>query len=516
MMNPLSTLSALTLGLSACTSPAGEAHTVTGKDQKPNIIFLYADDLGFGDVGCYGATDVKTPNIDALAEIGLRFTDAHCSAATCTPSRFSLLTGTYAVRNNAAILPGDAPLLIRPGTTTVASMLKDAGYKTAVVGKWHLGLGNGHVDWNKEINPGPLEIGFDYSFLVPATPDRVPCVYVENHRVADLDPYDSLKISYDHPVGTDPTGLSNPEMLKFKGDLQHSQTIVNGVSRIGFMTGGNSARWKDEQFASKMLRKSRHFIQENRDQPFFLYLAFTDIHVPRMPNPKFVGKTQMGARGDAIAQLDDCVGQIMRQLVELGIDKNTLVIFSSDNGPVLDDGYDDQAVELLGDHKPAGPYSGGKYSILEGGTRMPFIVSWPGVVEHGTSNALVSQVDLLASLAKLVGQPLKKGEAGDSFNLLPAFLGKSDKGRETMFEEAFAFGLRQGKWKYVQKSNKPIPDWLHNKKVRTGIQDGPQLYDLSIDPAEVYNVADKNPQKINEMKAVLDSILQHETRPGFE
>ena len=241
-MRSLVTLSALAF----CLNTNSQTERVT---TRPNIIIFYADDLGYGDVSCYGAHRVETPNIDRLARNGIRFTDAHCSAATCTPSRYSLLTGNYAFRARASILPGDAPLIIRPGSTTLPSILKLAGYKTGVVGKWHLGLGDGIIDWNAEIKPGPLEIGFDYCYLIPATADRVPCVYVENHKVVDLDPLDPISISYDHPFGDSPTGLSNPELLKFRADIQHSQTIVNGVSRIGFMVGGNSAQWQDEQFA---------------------------------------------------------------------------------------------------------------------------------------------------------------------------------------------------------------------------------------------------------------------------
>src|SRR4051812_27058396 len=190
--------------------------SVKKDNSRPNIIIIYIDDLGYGDVSCYGATRVQTPNVDRLAKNGLQFTDAHCTAATCTPSRFSLLTGSYAFRNEAAILPGDAPLLIRPGTATLPAMLQHAGYATAVIGKWHLGLGDGVINWNKRIQPGPAQIGFDYSFLIPATLDRVPTVFVENQQVVNLNPNDPITVSYDHKVGTDPTGLERPDMLKFE------------------------------------------------------------------------------------------------------------------------------------------------------------------------------------------------------------------------------------------------------------------------------------------------------------
>ncbi|HEU4609253.1 MAG TPA: sulfatase-like hydrolase/transferase, partial [Chitinophagaceae bacterium] len=226
------------------------------KADKPNVLIIYVDDLGYGDVSCYGAKAVHTPNVDSLAANGLLFTDAHCSASTCTPSRYALLTGSYAFRRNAAILPGDAPLLIDTAGNTIADMFKSAGYATAAIGKWHLGLGNGSPDWNTAVRPGPLEIGFDYSFLIPATPDRVPTVYVENHHVLNLDTTDPIEVSYKHRVGDDPIGLEHPEMLKMQADSQHSGTIINGISRIGFMKGGHTAYWKDEDFATVLNQKA--------------------------------------------------------------------------------------------------------------------------------------------------------------------------------------------------------------------------------------------------------------------
>ena len=262
--------------------------------EKPNIVLLYADDIGYGDLGCYGAAGHLTPNLDRLASTGLRFTDAHCSSATCSPSRYSLLTGEYAFRQSARVLPGDAPALIRPGRATIGSVLQQQGYTTAVVGKWHLGLGDGNMDWNGEIKPGPLEIGFDYSFLIPATGDRVPCVYVENHRVVDLDPLDPIQVSFREPVGDEPTGQNHPEYLKMHPSHGHDRTIINGISRIGYMTGGRAARWVDEDMADRITRKAVDFIDENHSRPFFLYFSTHDIHVPRVPRGIFRGASGMG------------------------------------------------------------------------------------------------------------------------------------------------------------------------------------------------------------------------------
>ncbi len=473
---------------------------------KPNIIILYADDLGYGDVGCYGASAVETPDIDRLASRGIRFTDAHCTAATCTPSRVSLLTGAYAFRNNAAILPGDAPLLVRPGTTTLPGMLQQAGYATAVIGKWHLGLGRGTINWNGHITPGPNEIGFDYSFIIPATTDRVPTVFVENGKVPNLDAGDPIAVSYAAKTGDEPTGLSDPQLLKQRADTQHSNTIINGISRIGFMTGGKQARWVDEDIPLVLNGKAKDFIVRHRDRPFFLYYPFPNIHVPRTPNQKFAGTTKLGARGDVIAEMDWMTGQIMYLLDSLGIAKNTLVIFSSDNGPVLDDGYEDFAEKLNQGHQPAGIFRGGKYSAFEAGTRMPTITYWPGVIPPGVSSALCSQVDLLASLAVLTGVQLPQGAAPDSRNMLNVWLGRSKQGREYLLEESYTLSLRKGAWKYIAPQEKPAPEWMKNKKIETGLAPVPQLYDLQHDPGEKHNLADQHPDIVKALQEELKKL----------
>jgi arylsulfatase A-like enzyme len=485
----------------------------------PNIVIIYADDLGYGDIVVNGAKGVKTPNIDLLASKGVNFTDAHCSAATCTPSRYSLLTGSYAFRKDAEILDGDAPFIISENQGTLPEMLKRAGYTTGVVGKWHLGLGSGQVNWNERVSPGPGEIGFDYSFLIPATGDRVPCVFLENQKVVGLEPDDPIRVSYHEKLEEFPTGADHPELLMQKPDLDHSNTIVNGISRIGFMSGGRNALWVDEDFPVVLTDKAKMFIMDNRENPFFLFMSFHDIHVPRVPNQKFKGKSSMGLRGDAIVQMDWCTGQIIEELEKLGLAENTLVIFTSDNGPVLDDGYADQAVELLGAHQPSGPFNGGKYSAYEAGTRMPTIVYWPGTVKPGKSNALLTQVDWFASLAKLVGEPLAANEAPDSFEQLDAWLGRTDKGREAILEEAFTFSLRKGQWKYIHPQEQvfKIPDWLLKTGIDLGLSPLPQLYDLAVDIAEETNLADDRSDILNEMKTELLKIRNTPyTRKGYQ
>ncbi|MBY6210941.1 arylsulfatase [Microbulbifer agarilyticus] len=501
---------ALATALSGCSQSEDVAiPTVTHEEnKKPNVVIFYIDDLGWGDLGSYGATGVETPAIDRIADNGIRFTDGHSSAATCTPSRYSLLTGEHGFRSQAKILKGDAPALIQPGKATLASMLKKAGYTTGVVGKWHLGLGDGNVDWNADIKPGPLEIGFDYSFLLPATGDRVPTVYVENHNVVNLDQADPIQVNYRGKVGDRPTGYENPELLRFWADPQHNETIVNGVSRIGHMAGGESALWKDEDFAQVFTDKAIEFIRANKDNPFFLFKSYHDIHVPRLPHPQFEGKSTMGVRGDAIVQMDWMTGRVIDEIETLGLAENTLIIFTSDNGPVLFDGYRDSAIELLGEHKPAGPFSGGKYSRLEAGTRVPTIAYWPGTIKPLVSDALVSQMDIYASLAKLVGVEVPEGEAVDSLDQLAVWLGESTEGRTDLLEESLGnVALRHHNYKFIP-GNDSKPRFIKAKKIRGGYQSDDQLYDLDQDIGEHNNIAAENPELVEQFRTRIAEITQ--------
>jgi arylsulfatase A-like enzyme len=481
--------------------------------QKPNIIIIYADDLGYGDVSCYGMKKIKTPNIDRLAKQGVRFSNAYATSATCTPSRFGILTGKYPWRQrNTGIAPGDASLIIPTDHRTLPGMLKDAGYQTAVIGKWHLGLGTKEgIDWNKPIQPGPLEVGFTYSFIMPATLDRVPCVFVENRTVVNADPNDPITVNYQHKIGTDPTGKENPEKLRMHPDPQqgHNQTIVDSISRIGWMSGGNSARWKDADIAGTITEKAVGFISKNKQQPFFLYFASGDIHVPRYPHSQFRGKSGMGLRGDAILQLDWTVGQIVKAVDSLGLTNNTMIIFSSDNGPVLNDGYIDQAVELAGGHQPAGPLRGGKYSAFEAGARVPFIVKWPaGMKGNSTSSALICQLDLFASFAHLTGQSLQTDEAPDSFDMLAQLLGKSRSSRPYLVTHAGTLSLIAGDWKYITPSKGAKLDRAVN--IETGHDTAPQLYHLSADVHEQKNVAEQYPEKVKALAEQLEAIKSKE------
>ncbi|MHA4843412.1 sulfatase family protein [Flavitalea antarctica] len=475
--------------------------------QKPNIVLVYTDDLGYGDLSCYGAKNVNTPNIDRIAKRGTRFTNAHSTSATCTPSRFSLLTGTYAWRKKGTgIAPGDAALIIPTDKVTLPSMLQRAGYTTAVVGKWHLGLGpTGGPDWNKEIKPGPIEIGFNYSFILPATVDRVPCVYVENHHVLNLDSSDPITVSYKNKIGNWPTGKENPELLKMFPSHGHDQTIVNGISRIGFMTGGKSALWSDEDISDVITSRSLKFIDENKNKPFFLLITTHDIHVPRVPHPRFAGKSMMGPRGDVILQLDDAIGTILEKLDSLQLTKNTIFIFTSDNGPVVDDGYRDDAVEKLNGHKPAGHLRGGKYSSFDGGTRVPFLISWPSRIKSGgTSHLLFSHIDLIASLAKITGETLKNDEAPDSYDLSMTLTGEKRVARPFLVEHANSLSVIKGNWKYIEPSSGPALSKEVN--IETGNKPVPQLYNLASDPGEKNNVAASRPELVKELSVLLQEI----------
>ncbi len=486
--------------------------------ERPNIVIIYADDVGFGDISSYGTELIPTPEIDQLAAEGVRFTDAYCTASTCTPSRYSLLTGEYAFRNpRAEILAGDAPMLLEPGSATLPELLRTVGYKTAVIGKWHLGIGDGDVDWNTEIKPGPLEVGFDVSFVIPATNDRVPTVWVDGHRVhnwsSDDDP---IRVRYGRPIGDLPTGISHPELLRFEADRQHSGTIVNGVSRIGFMDGGQSAWWDDEEMGYEIARRSRAFIEENREQPFFLFMSMHQNHDPRLPHPDFIGKSGTGVRGDDVVELDWVVGDLMAKLEALGIRDDTLVIFTSDNGPIFWDGYYQGAVEEANGHRASGPYRGGKYLPYEGGTRIPTIVSWPGGAAQGkVSDAMLSQVDLLQSLAVLAGVEVPDGVAIDSRDQLGAWLGRNLEGRDHVIQQGIrSLGIRQGNWKLIPRGE--IPTWVDNKHNRypnplsapMPPSDTHSLFDLGEDPGETTNLAEKFPEKVEELYSLLTEIRE--------
>lgn len=476
--------------------------------QQPNVIVILADDLGYGDLECFGATRVQTPNVNALAQSGIRFTNVHAIAATSTPSRYGLLTGEYAFRHpNTDIARGDAGMIIRPEQFTMADAFKNAGYATAAIGKWHLGLGDkdAEQDWNAQLPMHPGDIGFDYHYIMAATADRTPCVFIEQGHVANYDASAPIQVSYMQNFPGEPTGKENPEQLyNLKASHGHNQSIVNGIGRIGYMKGGGKALWKDENIADSITAHAIGFIQKHQQEPFFIYLATNDVHVPRFPHNRFRGKNPMGFRGDAIAQFDWTVGQIISELERLGLRQNTLIILSSDNGPVVDDGYQDRAVELLGDHRPAGPYRAGKYSTFEGGTVVPTIVSWPKRIRTGQkSDALISQIDWLASLSSLVSARIPKGGAQDSQNRLRTLLGEDFQDRPYVLEQAanHALSVRTKEWKYISPSQGPAI--ISGPNMESGYAREPQLYNMQ-QPYEQENVALQNPDVVFKLQSYIE------------
>ena len=431
--------------------------------QHPNVVLIVADDLGYGDLSCYGADAIQTPGMDRIANEGIRFTRGFCTAATSTPSRYSVMTGKYPWTNpDAKILPGNAALIIDTSAITLPKVMKQAGYVTGSVGKWHIGLGDGNVDWNERVYPGASEIGYDYSFIQAATNDRVPCVFLENNIVVGLDPNDPLYVDYRKNFSGEPTGKDNPELLRMHPSVGHAGSIVNGVPRIGFQKGGKAAQWRDEDMAQLFLQKAKQFVVDNKERPFFLYYGLHQPHVPRVPNERFIGKSGMGPRGDVILEADWCVDEFLK----------------------------DQAVELVGKHRPAGPLRGWKTTMYDGGVRVPFMLRWPAMVKPGVSDVFVCQMDLLASFAGLLGQTYP--DKLDSRNTLKAFLGKSKKGREELvIEGMFNYAYRKGDWALIPPYRK---------------QTEYQLYNLKEDIGQKHNLADKYPKKVKELTDEFEAL----------
>jgi len=494
---------------------------VAATNLRPNIVIILADDLGYGDLSCYGATKIKTPNMDRLAAEGLRFTQGYAPSSTCTPSRFSLLTGEYAWRQKDrknSILDGDAPLCIAPGRRTLPAMLHQAGYQTGIVGKWHLGLGDGQtpVDFNGEIKPGPLEVGFDYCYIIPATVDRVPSVWIENHKVVGLDPADPITVSYVTNISDGPTGLERPDLLtRYGADKQHSGTIINGISRIGYMKGGKAARFKDEELSSTVVNQSVKFIEQHKDAPFFLEAALFEPHVPRVAKPSLVGSSGCGVRGDVIEQIDWETGEIMAALKRLNLETNTLVILSSDNGAILFDGYYDHSFEDLNGHQPTGGLRGWKYLVFEGGCRVPLIARWPEQIKPRVTDQMFSLVDFLATFAGMTGQHISKAVASDSLDLSAVLLGTTTnqlRDNTVLHGVSDTLAMRVGDWKFIPANPRAKAGGMgkgadaSDSRFATNHITKPLLFNLATDPDEKTNVLAQYPKKAADLQKRLEAI----------
>jgi len=487
-------------------------------DTPPNVVVIFADDLGYGDTSCYGGTKVQTPNIDRLAAEGRRFTDAHAASAVCTPSRYALVTGRYPFRRDVfGPVFLKVGLIIDPDRVTVADVMKDAGYATACIGKWHLGFGNKSPDWNGDLKPGPLELGFDYYYGMPVVNSHPPFVYVENHRVVGLDPADPFV--FGKTAETD----VYPEKM--------------GINQIGGAKAAH-ALYKDHEVGTRLAEKSTQWIREHKEEPFFLYMATTNIHHPFTPAKRFEGSSQAGRYGDFIHELDWIVGEVLQTLDDEGLAENTLVLFTSDNGGMVNQGGQ-EAVKA--GHKLNGELLGFKFDAWEGGHRVPFIARWPGHIEEGSvSDQLVSNIDLLATMAALTGRELKPNEGPDSFNILPALTGNPEEPiRDHLVvspSRKSHLSLRQDEWMYIPKrggggfGGRQVGQHLLGGpaalkfagEVNSDIEDGQykedapqaQLYNLAEDLSQATNVIRDHPERAEAMRKQLAALRKaSSTRP---
>ncbi len=496
----------ITLLLAACAISAAEP-----PPSRPNIVVMVADDLGWGDVGCYGATRIKTPYIDRLAGEGVRFTDAHAPAAVCQPSRYAILSGAYFMR---AKRQGQQQLYFHEGQVTLPSLLKGAGYRTAAIGKWHLGFGRGaEPDYNAELKPGPLEVGFDDFFGCPRTHNEPPYVFVENRRMVGADPADPIRIvPHDEVVRR---GLKDFNWGISEGAAKAH--AARPVDRIDLILADKAAQW--------LARES--------DAPFFLYLAFLAPHVPIAPAKEFQGTSQAGRYGDFIQQLDACVGRVLDALKARGLADDTLVFFTSDNGGVL------HGDAIAAGHRANGPLLGQKTDAWEAGHRVPFIARWPGRIPGGSRcDRLLGLNDLMATIAAAANVSVPAGAAPDSLNQLPALTDPANAPairREMLAQGTGGYALRQGDWAYLPKqgscgmtvqvpAGKPWGLPYEQLGLRNSDIDGRGKIKPSAPPAQLYNLRDDLSQTTNRLgdepdtarrlAARMEELVPKPKRPG--
>jgi arylsulfatase A len=488
------------MGVGAATLMVPKELRAESDSKRPNIVLVLADDLGYGDLSCYGASKVQTPNIDRLAREGRRFTDAHSPASVCTPSRYNLLTGRYAWRTwaKSSCVWSNDPLLIEQDRFTLGDLFKRRGYRTACIGKWHLGFGRPGMagwdevlgpDYNRELRPGPLEVGFDYFWGVPHV-GQLPHVIIENHRVLGLSSDDPIRILPDKRPGYEKDYLHRPRL---------GTTTALGVE------GGNSARYKHEDLAVMLTKRTVGWLgEQSAEQPFFLYMAHRNIHGPLRPNKRFKGKSEIGTYGDFIRELDWSVGEVLRALDEKGLAKNTLVLFSSDNGGVVRYKPTDSA--SIKGHKVNGPLRGQKTDAYEGGHRVPLIARWPGVIPARTEDSsLIALTDMLATFADFFGVELSDDAGEDSYSFLDALLDRKPRQatRKAIVNDSYCgvFAIRRGDWKLILSQHgggAGSQEIAHDPNKPAG-----QLYHLGRDLAESNNEYDKHPEIVESLSNLL-------------
>ncbi|WP_158230940.1 sulfatase family protein [Rhodopirellula bahusiensis] len=475
--------------------------SVCAKD-RPNVVVLLMDDLGYGDLSCYGATKVKTPNVDQLAAAGRRFTDAHSPASVCTPSRYNLLTGRYAWRtwNGSSTLWANDPLLIDPDRFTIADLFQTQGYSTACIGKWHLGFGDRNQpgwddilgpDYNLPLKPGPNDVGFEYFWGFPHV-GQFPHIIIENDRVLNLDPNHPLKITPDKRAGFEKDYLRRPR---------------SGLAAALGQSGPDEMFYKHKDLSDMLTDRAVRWIEEyESDQPFFLYVAHRNIHAPIIPAKRFRETSEIGPRGDFIAEMDWSVGQVVDALQRKQVLENTLLLLTSDNGGVVR--Y--QPIEYAADHGHLinGPLRGQKTTVYEGGHRIPFIARWPKMIKAGsTSDEMIALTDMLATFSDYFEFELPDDAGEDSFSVLTALLDvpSSRPRRNVLVNDSFSslFSIRQGPWKLILGQDGGGAGELPHLDAE---QPAVQLYHLGRDIAEKDNLSKLHPDRVAQLTALLEQI----------
>jgi arylsulfatase A-like enzyme len=471
--------------------------TVAAAD-RPNIVVILADDFGYGSAACCGGVGLRTPHLDRLAREGRRFTHAYSPGSVCSPTRYALLTGRYYWRTtvkDGEVLPGNAPLHIEPGRLTLASLCEAQGYRTAVVGKWHLGLGSQRrTDWNAPLRPGPREVGFDYFFGLGSNPWTGPHGFIENHELV--------------------------------GRIAGARVeITTGATPAESTTSGIAAPWQETEIMKTLTDRAVAWLEQRREQPFFLYFAPNAVHRPVAPNPRF-RDSQFGGYGDFIQELDWSVGQILDTLDRLQMRDNTLVVFTSDNGGVVNRRVEETARALDAGLAVNGALRGGKHDIWEGGFRVPYLVRWPGRVPPGTtSDQLICHTDLLATLAGVLQVPLAAGCAEDSFDLQRAFTepepGPAVRDHVILQAADATYAVRMGDWKFIERVGAPAFEYRNRnaaqkaEKAKRKAPSRNELFDLKADPAETRNLADTHADTAARLgRRLAEARDRGATRPG--